>query len=402
MFEVNHILDRALRNPNPNPRFAYLAPTYGQAKRIVWDMLKHYSSFIPGAEPNEAELRIDLPNKARIMLLSAETPDSLRGIYLDGVVLDEYAAMNPAVWTEVIRPTLSDRKGWADFISTPKGMNSFYDLHEYARMGKDGVKNPEWFTAVYKASETGLISKEELESARQTMSEDEYLQEYECSFTAALSGAYWGRELTAAADEKRIKGIAHDPSMVVDTYWDLGISDATSIWFVQTSRQQHALIDYAEFSGIGVDEIVRQLKQKPYNYGEFVLPHDAEARDLSSGRTRKQTLYNLGLRKIRVVPRVGTKQESIDAARLMLKKCYFDEVKCDRGLKALAQYQKKWNAKTNVWENAPLHNWASHAADAFQTFALGCREDARDSVSQHRRDRMGGLVAETEYNLFSL
>lgn len=400
IFSINHMINAAIRSKLPAPRYAYLAPTYGQAKRIVWDPLKKYTSKIPGVQVNEAEMRVDIPaNNARIMLLSAETPDSLKGIYLDGAILDEYASMNPATWSEVIRPTLSDRRGWANFIGTPKGQNNFYDLYEYAMKKGD----PEWYAALYKASQTGIISTEELESNRRTMSEDEYEQEYECSFVAALSGAYFGKELARATAESRITGVPYDPALPVDTYWDLGINDTTSIWFVQSIRGVHRFIDHYEICGASLPEILQDVQKRKYVLGQFVLPHDAAARDLSTGRTQVQVLYSLGCRNVRVIPRVGTKRESLNAARMIFPKCAFDAVKCELGLKALAQYQRKWNPKANMYEDAPLHNWASNSADAFQQFGLGCRDDSRDD-QRTALGQFGGtkpFQAITDYDPFS-
>lgn len=382
------------------PRFAYIAPTYGQAKRVVWDQLKHYTSKIPGIEANEADLRVDIPgNKSRIMLLSAENPASLKGIYLDGVVLDEYAEMNPAAWSEVIRPTLSDRKGWANFIGTPKGQNNFHKLYEYAMGGTD----PEWFGALYRASETGILDPSELDSARRTMSEEEYEQEYECSFNAGLVGAYFGKELAKAEKEGRIGLFPYDPSLPVDLYFDLGIDDLTSVWFIQSLRGTHRVVDYYEVCGYSIGEIVADIKKKPYTLGEWVLPHDAAARDLSTGKAQQQIFYSLGCRPVRIVPRVGTKRDSINAARMVMGQCYFDKEKCAKGLKALANYQRKWNSKNNVFEESPLHNFASNGADAFQQFALGVRNNSSNRPSdQDRRfyDGRGDLRAETAYSPF--
>ena len=112
-----------------NARVAYLAPLYRQAKSVAWDYVKHFTRPIPGVKYNEQELRADFPNGARIQLYGCDSPDSLRGIYLDSVVLDEYAQMSPRVWTEVIRPALSDRRGKAIFIGTPMGHNQFYDRY---------------------------------------------------------------------------------------------------------------------------------------------------------------------------------------------------------------------------------------------------------------------------------
>ncbi len=399
VWAINHLIDAALRCTLPNPRYAYIAPTYGQAKRIAWDYLKHYTQNIPGVEYNEADLRIEIPhNKSRLMLLSAENPSSLRGIYLDGDVLDEYAEMDPTAWTSVIRPALSDRRGFSIFLGTPKGQNHFYEHYDYGMTSGD----PEWGSFMFKASETGIISKEELDSARRTMTEEEYNQEYECDFNAGLVGAYFAKELGAAEREGRIGKIFHDPSSPVDTYWDLGINDMCSIWFIQTLRGRHRVIDYYEISGASIPDVLRDIRAKPYNYGRFVFPHDAAARDFSTGHTQEQTFRNHGVRNITIVPKVGTKREGINAARMIFPMCEFDAVKCKQGLKALANYQRKWDAKNNVFADSPLHNWASNGADAFQQFGLGARSDSRsqDFLQALSGGHREGPTAEMDYNVF--
>jgi phage terminase large subunit len=397
VFAINHQIDKMLRNTLPSPRAAYLAPTYGQAKRIVWDYLKNYTEKVPGTVANEADLRLDYThNRARQMLLSAENPASLRGIYLDDVLLDEYAEMDPAVWSEVIRPTLNDRKGSAIFIGTPKGQNNFHKLYEYATQSGD----PEWFGAMYKASETGIIHPDELASARRTMTEDEYEQEYECSFNAGLAGAYFAKELSKAESEGRVGNFPYDPALAVDTYWDLGINDMAAVWFVQSHRGLHRCIDYYEVCGSSIPEVVEVVKKKPYALGEYVFPHDADTRDFSTGKSQLQIFYNHGCRPSRVVPRVGSKREGINAARMIMPLVQFDRVKCKRGLEALANYQRKWNSKNNVFEESPLHNWASNGADAFQCFGLGQRGESRDSSTEYNDRYQGEMKAETAYNVF--
>lgn len=402
VFCLNHLIDRALRHTMPMPRFAYVAPTYGQAKRIAWDYLKKYTHMIPGIEVNEADLRIDIPsNGARITLLSAENAINNKGIYLDGVILDEYASMDPSAWREVFRPTLSDRQGWATFISTPKGQNHFYELREHALSGKDQA----WFTATYKASETGIIPKAELDSARSQMTEEEYNQEYECDFNAGIVGAYFAKDLSKAEKEGRITNIHYDPMLPVNTYWDLGINDLCSVWFVQSLRGKHRCIDYLEMSGASIPELVAEVKRRPYAFGEWVFPHDAAARDFSTGKSQQQVFQSLGCRPSRIVPKVGSKRESINAARMIFGKTEFDAVKCKRGLEALANYQRKWDEKNGVFQENPLHNWASNGADAFQCFAMGSREDSRHYASEDRNnysyDGHSPLVADTEYDPFN-
>jgi phage terminase large subunit len=372
VFSLNETVDKALRNDRHSPQYAYVAPTYGQAKRVAWDMLKDVTKNIPGVIVNEAELRVDIPRPAkqdriRIMLLGAENPGNLRGIYLDGVILDEYAEMDPIIWSQVLRPALSDRLGWAIFIGTPKGQNGFYDIYQQAQIQSTG----DWFHAMYKASETGVIPTSELDAAKQIMSEEEYEQEYECSFSAALVGAYYGKILAESEENKKITTVPHDPSLLVDTFWDLGVDDTTVIWFAQKAGREWHFFDYIEMSGEGLDYYVKELSiRKKYNYGTHFLPHDANARELGTGTTRVETLKKLGLRNVEVVERQSI-EDGINAVRMVLPRCYFDKEKCARGINALKAYERRWDSKNKIYQQKPLHNWASHGADAFRTFATG-------------------------------
>lgn len=398
VFSVVHQIDKMVRNTLPAPRAAYIAPTFGQAKRVSWDYYKQYTLPFPKgfAIPHEQDLRIDYTaNNARQMLLSGENYASIKGIYLDDVVLDEYGEMDPSVWSEAVRPTLNDRRGSAIFIGTPKGRNNFHKLYEYATQSGD----PEWFGCMYKASQTGLIEPAELASARRAMSEEEYEQEYECSFNAGLVGAYFAKELARAEAEQRVGKFPYDPMCSVDTYWDLGLNDTTAVWFVQTSRGQHRFIDYYEVSGLSIPEIMADVKKRPYSLGTFVFPHDVNKGELSTGRTMRQMFTEHGARPSRVVPRTPFKRESINAAKVMFATCFFDREKCKRGLEALANYQRKWNSKENVFSEAPLHNWASNGADAFQQFALGQRGDSRDS-GYSERESQSMTHAVTRYDVF--
>lgn len=400
VFAANHLINEALQCKKPRPQYAYIAPTYAQVKRIVWQYIKEFTQDIPGVSYNEAELRCDFAhNGAKIMLLSAENYAGLKGIYLDFCVLDEYGDMNPSAWREAVRPTLSDRAGGALFIGTVKGTNHFWEMYEHAKAGSD----PEWFTAMYKASDTGIIPEAELKSLKAGMTEQEYMQEMECDPLAGLVGAYFSREMSNAEKEGRIGRVPYDPALAVDTYWDLGINDKTSIWFVQTVRGKHHVVRYEEYDGHAIPDLVKKLQEMKYVYGEFVLPHDAKVRDLSTGKSRVQTFYNLGCRRVRVIPRVGTKMEGINAARMIMPKCYFDRASCLFGIKALQNYQKKFDSKNNVFADSPLHNWASNAADAFQQFGLGCRDDSRDSGMEHdNRSGSGQTEAEMDYNPYGM
>lgn len=370
------MIDKALRCERKNPQYAYFAPNYGQAKRVAWDYLKEYLHVIPGFEANEAELRVDIPrphlgDRIRFMLLGADSPGSIRGIYLDGAILDEYAEMYPAAWTQVIRPALSDRIGWAVFIGTPKGMNHFHDVYQL------GLKTPGWFTAMYKASETNIIDPNELAAARREMSEEEFNQEFECSFAAAMVGAYFGKQMEEAENQGRITKVLADPNVYVNTWWDLGLDDATAIWFTQPSGMNYRVLKYMEASDVDLPTWVRQVKNLPYNYDRHYLPHDAMQRDFGTNKTRAQIMENLGLRPLEVQPKFR-KEDQINAARTMIQKCYFDREGCEKGINALKNYQRKWDEKNKSFAAKPLHNWASHGADAFMGFGMGQREMRMD------------------------
>lgn len=358
---INDLLDGTLRCTKPDPRFAYIAPLYTQAKDVAWGYVKRYGLTIPGAKENESELRLDLPGGRRMRLYGADNYDRLRGGYLDGVILDEYADMDPRAWSEVIRPMLADRQGWALFIGTPKGKNAFWDVWD--RAGTE----PNWFRTMLKASETGLLPQEELDDARRVMTPEQYEQEFECSFDAAIIGAYYGKEMSAAAE--RITRVPHDPAIEVETWWDLGIGDSTAVWFVQRVNSEIRFIDYIEASGEGLPFYAKALRERPYLYSRHVLPHDVEVRELGTGKSRKEMLAGLGMQNIVVAPKLPI-DDGIQAVRMLLPRAWFDAEKCKQGIEALKQYRRDWDDKLKVFRSHPLHNWASHGADAARTGAV--------------------------------
>ena len=358
---VNELIKGALSCQRDKPRFAYIAPLFKQAKDVAWEYLKEYTAVIPGREVNETELRVDLPNGSRVRLYGADNPDSLRGIYLDGVILDEYADMRPSIWTEVLRPALSDRLGWATFIGTPKGHNDFWQKWQ------DSENNPDWFRIMLKASDTGIINPAELAAARRDMSPDEFDQEFECSFTAAVRGAYYAKDLEQADKEERIRPIPIE-KVETNTAWDLGIDDSTAIWFYQVVNKEVRLIDYYEASGVGLEHYAKVLRDKPYIYGKHYLPHDAEVKELGTGRSRVETLDGFGIRA--EIVKMQRVEDGINAVRQLLPRCWFHSVNCKQGIEALRLYRKEWNDKTQTFRQNPLHDWTSHSADAFRYLAL--------------------------------
>ena len=361
---INHMLRSALMNPLPNSRYAFLSPTFKQGKATAWDYIKTYAGKIPGTKFNESELRCDLPNGARITILGAENDQALRGIFLDGCVFDETQSIKPTIFPEIIRPALADRKGWCVFIGTPKGRNYFYELYEQARENKD------WFSCVFKASDTKILDDEELKAAKEVMSKDLYEQEFECSFQAAITGSYYGHIIESLAKEGRVGDVPYDDNLDVETWWDLGLNDSTSIWFAQRYKGEIRLIDYYENSGFGLDHYIDIIDQKGYDYSKHIAPHDIKVRELGNmGKSRLESALELGI-AFEVAPKVSI-EDGIEAVRKQLPNCWFDKNKCKTAIEYLKAYQKRWDDKNQCFRNKPLHNFASHCADSFRTGIVG-------------------------------
>jgi phage terminase large subunit len=365
---VNQLVSSALRASTPGQKYTYIAPLRNQAKNVAWDLLLKYSEPFWAEAPNIAELRVDLITGSRIQLFGADNPDAMRGIHPSGTVLDEYGDMTPSTWNLVVLPSLQNNRGWAMFIGTPKGQNNFYDIYNQA------ITDPEWYGAMFKASETGVFDQSALNAARRSMTPEEYAQEFECSFQAPNVGAYYGKEMGRLDDGKQITRVPWEPTVPVTTAWDLGIDDATAIWFCQQVGREVRIIDYYENSGEGLAHYAAQLKARPYVYGEHLLPHDAQVKELGTGRSRVEVLQSLGIQAT-VVPAQRV-EDGINAVRMLLPRCWFDAEKCARGIKALRQYQREWVDKLGTWRSTPLHDWSSHGADGFRYLAMGLKPPA--------------------------
>lgn len=371
---INQLIRSALTCDKPDPRCAYVAPYHKQAKAVAWDYLKRFTAPIPGAQINESELRVDLPNGGRVRLFGADNPDAMRGIYLDDCVLDEFADMRPRMLPEIIRPALSDRKGSLTIIGTPRGHNEFHGIYEHAQT------DPEWFSLMLRASETGLVDPEELDSARRLMAKHpgSFEQEYECSFEAAITGAYWGREMADAQAGGRIGNVPVDPALDVWTAWDLGVRDATAIWFFQVLAGGLNVVDCYEASGVGLDHYAQVLRERAeaggYRLGRCLVPHDARVKEWGSGRTRIEQMEALGLEP-HIVPDHRL-MDGIGAARETLARVRFDAARCKDGLEALRQYRAEYDEERKTLKPTPRHDWTSHFADAFRYLAMGWQEVA--------------------------
>lgn len=365
---VNDLIREAVRLDKIDGRFAYIAPQLNQAKDVAWAYLKRFTAPLD-PKVNEAELWVEVPNAggyiSRVRIYGADNPDRLRGGYVDGCILDEYADMAPSVWGEVIRPMLADRQGWATFIGTLKGRNHLWQLYEQRR------DDPEWFTMLAKASETGIIPGSELDAMRADMTPEEYEQEMECNPDAAIRGAYWGKELAAAETAGRMIAVEPAPGPV-HTVWDLGMGDSTAIWWWQAVGSEIRVLDFYENHGHGLEHYAAVCASKPWPAGDDWVPHDAKVRELGTGRTRIETLIAMG-RKPRLVPDHKV-EDGIEAARRVLPRCWFNMPATRDGVEGLKQYRADYDEKLRVFKDKPRHDWTSHRADSFRYMAMAYRE----------------------------
>ena len=387
---INDLHERALYTGKKNARYAYIAPFYSQAKNIAWDYLKDATQDT-AVKVRESDLSVELFNGAKITLYGADNPDSFRGLYFDGVILDEYGDCRPSLWGEVILPTLADRKGWAVFIGTPKGRNHFYQIYQRS------ITEKGWYNSTLKASTTNIIDIDELREMRSQMTENEFEQEFECSFEAAVMGTYYAGILANMEERLHLKNL-YDADHPVFAACDLGYSDSSAWWFYQPRRDGFAIIDYEEANGEALEYYFDMLDAKPYEIEKIWLPHDAKARTLQTGRSTIEQFFVRGYEhnEVGIVPRLKV-QQGIDAVRMFLQACYFDE-KCDDGVEGLRAYQRRYNEVTKSFAEVPMHNWASHPADGFRSVALVGKER---TMSQQERT-LRALTAPKGYNLNDL
>jgi len=391
---INELIYKALIEGKEDGRYAYVAPYYSQANNIAWDYLLRFSKPVM-AKANQSELWVELINGARIRLFGADNADSLRGLYLDGIVLDEYADMRPRIWGEIIRPLLADRLGWAVFIGTPKGHNAFWDIYSNA------IKSDDWYAKTLRASQTGLLPQSELDDAAKSMTQDQYLQEFECDFESAILGAYYGKEMRQLTDQGRITLIEFDRNFPLFSSWDLGYSDDTTIWTWQVVHGEIRFLDYHTSNGQSIPFYTGYIAQQEEKFGvkykTHYLPHDARAKTLASGGKSiiEQLSVKIKLECLKIVPNLSL-QDGIQATRMMLLRSWFDP-KCEDGIECLRQYQREYDEDKKIFRDRPRHDWASHGADAARMAAVAWQEEAK---LPHKDDRIRGLfVGQTDVTL---
>ena len=360
----------------------HIFPTAKQGRKILWDgvtkagrpFLDHWPRELI-ANRSESEMRLKLTNGSVWQVVGSDNfHEALIGGNPAGLVFSEYALQNPRCW-EYLRPILAENEGWAAFAFTPRGSNHGEALFEMAG------RNPNWFCQRLTVDETDAIPLSAIEEERQSGMPDELIrQEFYCSFTAALVGSYYGRLIEVGQQAGQLTLVPHVPHQGVETWWDLGMNDATAIWFVQRAGGELHVFDYYEASGEGLDHYADVLRNKGYRYERHVLPHDVAVRELGTGRSRIETLRSLGVitsvARAMIAPHLPL-ADGINAVRTVLPRCWFDQAKCERGIAALKQYQRRWNDDRRMFEDQPLHDWTSHAADAFRYGALTVKDGSR-------------------------
>src|SRR5215831_31514 len=369
-------LRRAIQCEKPLPRVIHILPYAVQWSRTgLWDQAVKASEAIPGCEVRKAQMSIRLPNGGVWQAGGADNQDSWRGGYADECILDEFDDCPPSMIALVVEPMLADRDGVLVRSGTPKGRGLLQAAYDRART------TPGYSSYLLDYRKTGALSAAAIDRLRQEMSDEEFAQELECSFNAPNSGSYYGKLMQAAEDEGRIGIVPYEPTLRVWTAFDLGIDDATAIWFLQTTRSgEWRLIDYIEGSGEALEYYVRILQQRGYVYERHLLPHDAEVRELGSGRSRTETLHGLGVKPTRIV-RQHNVADGIQAVRAVLPRCWFDASRCALGIKALRNYRREWNENAQTWRSNPVHDFASHGSDAMRYLALGVREGERRGLA---------------------
>ncbi len=369
---INWTVTQAFQRPG---LYWHILPTYRQGRKIVWEgmtgagrsFVSHWpDELVTRKRDDEMSLWIDTGRGTALwQVIGADDVDRLVGTNPVGCVFSEYSLQDPRVWN-LIRPILAENGGWALFIYTPRGRNHGFRLAEMAR------ENDTWFYEALSVDDTGVLTDEQIQEERDAgMPEELIQQEFYVSFDAPLVGSYYGDLMSEAAKKDRFTRVPWEPKLPVVTAWDLGIGDYTAIWFCQMLRSEVRLIDYYQASGMGLDHFSKLVHEKPYTYQEHLAPHDIEVRELGTGKSRKEIARDLGIR-FRVVPKLSL-EDGINAARMLLPRCWFDEKACETGIQALREYRKEWSAELEQFRDKPRHDWTSHAADAFRYLAVGLR-----------------------------
>ena len=384
----------------------HLFPYQTQARKAIWNGIDSQGrKILDQVFPNEIrkrtssqEMLIELVNGSTWQLAGSDNYDSLVGSNPVGVVFSEWSLCDPNAWA-YIRPILAENDGWASFIYTPRGKNHGWSLYNMAR------KSEGWYCENLTVNETSredgspIITPAIIDQERSRGMEEALVQqEFYGSFESQIAGAYYSDQITAAKEQGRIGRLPIEPSLPVHTAWDLGIADSMSIWFFQSAGKEVRLVDYYESTGKGMEHYIQHLNQWANTncvmMGTHLAPHDIEVRELTSGRSRKETARQMGI-SFRTVQRPRVKAEGIQAVRRMFPRFWIDDERAEQGYNCIASYRREWDEKAGRFRDNPVHDWASHGADALQTLALGWRESMSPSHAQRAPQ-----PAKVDFNVF--
>ncbi len=358
---ANELIKKALQNTReyPPPRYSYVGPSFSQAKDTIWAYLKHYTRGIPGVKSREDDLQITLPNGAHINLYpGAEAYERMRGLYFDGCAMDEYPLLDKNAYGSVVRPCLSDYKGWLIIAGTSNGEDHFHEMKVKAEEDPDN-----WDVFDIKVSETDCLSREEIADMRREQGEFKFKREMMNDFSAPIEGAYFAEQMTNMEIEERICRVPWDPRYKVIVSLDLGVKDIMTWWCWQIVGREYRLIECGGVTSKGVDWIIPELlNNRPYTYHNFIFPHDVRAREKVTAKSALDYIQTMGI-PYTIVERMKA-EYAIHAVRVALPICVMDSVRCKTGILALKAYQPGNNGK-------PLHNWASHYVDGFRHGVIG-------------------------------
>ena len=375
----------------------YMLPQQNQVRRSMWDAVNPHTGkrrineafpdvICKGKRSND--MVIELLNGSMVHFLGSDGFDALVGSPPYGLVFSEYALTNPLAWSYLM-PILDENGGWAIFNMTPRGRNHAFQMYNYVK------NNPKWFVQVCLPSDTGAIPSDRLEEARNTLyaihgpedGEVIFQQEYWCSFDAGLVGSYYGSYIDNLEKSGRITTVPHDPLLPVHTAWDLGMDDATGIWFYQTAHGMIRLIDYVEDRRNALEYYVQNILSRGWTYGGHDLPHDVQVQEMGTGKTRLEMLHSLGLHDAAPITRQNL-PDGINAVRSILPRCWFDKDKCARGIEALRMYRREYDEVNKVFKDRPVHDWSSHGADSFRYLALGLDESGPEQEYTMRYENL--------------
>lgn len=383
----------------------YLLPEAEQARKAIWEAVSPHTGMkrIDEAFPLDIRKRtlnntmsIEFKNGSMFHVVGSNNYDSLVGSPPAGIVFSEFSLSDPACWA-YLRPILDENGGWALFNFTSRGRNHAWRMLEHAR------NTESWYAQILPVTDTNVFSKEQVAEGKGELcslygegpGKALWLQEYFCSFDAAVLGAYYSKLMQDAENDRRIGHVPHDPTLSVETWWDIGIGDSTAIWFIQRTGRTIQAINYIERTGLGLPEYIKELNDLGYTYSRHIAPHDFMVREFGSGKSRMETAANLGY-NFEIAPKIGV-DDGIAAVRAILPRMYFDSKNCERGIDCLRAYSQKYDEKKRMFMNKPNHDWTSHGADAMRYGAVSAEPTTHLTVDSDpfadRGRRSGGWMA---------